>query len=746
MYPAHFSSGLQKGDWTGYPDFGGCLYLAFEAYERNNCYGSLRVELPLLLKHVSTCVDCRIIRRAIEHVAPQLLDEGRRESCFLLITGGYEHENDWNDVLSVEIFGNETDDHRTKFQLLRRSTIEPLFEENYDYSGNRRNRFGQSLHVVEDSSSQAAFDRAAKWLAHCIENDKACEPPDDGFMPTHLINVGSASQSPFLFKTSGTRKPYACLSYCWGHDSDAILKTTTSNLENHYQEIPEPAMPEGIRDAIRVCRGLQIPFLWVDSLCLVQDDAKAWLEGAAQMSQIYLNSHLTIAALEPGTCQVPFLGPQRFGNRNWQQLVKSLSTDGEADPGPDLLIRFESDTLPRNTQCSLDKRAWCLQESMLPNRRLCFNGDEMTWECLCRQLCECGHTIRQPLTIRHVENGAALKLDRLKAAPILSPPRPHTFLMDYGSEYSATQGDIHEMRRTWRRLIERYSRRQMTRRDDKLRAISGLGQILAERFRYGGFTKDNDEYLAGLWKHEIHLDLSWTVTSLPAEPGNTIKEPDGEEPCWNVPTWSWASTPGHIHYESETTRTSWKYKPRATDTCQLVEAHCERENVHDEMSAVIQGRLVLRGALVPVGLFAELESTQASDESDDTDETSTTMERELDDRVALVRTRNQKTNSVLLDHPRHRAELREVASDESFAQGGEEFYCFRIFSWLAETRKIRDGKAVFMGPETWFLVLKRSQRVLGAMERIGIGSYDFTMHLEPCPIFEEFEEATISIV
>lgn len=243
-------------------------------------------------------------------------------------------------------------------------------------------------------------------------------------MPAHLVDVGSDSQSPFLVKTSGTRKPYACLSYCWGPGSDTILKTTTSNIEDHYQKIPESAMPEAIRDAIRVCRGLQIPFLWVDSLCLVQDDVTAWLDGAAQMSQIYLNSHVTIAALEPETCKSPFLGPQRFGKRDWQRLVKSPTADrGEADPGPDLFIRPESDTPPRRTPYSLDKRAWCLQESMLPNRRLCFDGNEMIWECLCRQLCECGHTIRKPLAVRHAENGAALKVSRLKASPVLSHPR-----------------------------------------------------------------------------------------------------------------------------------------------------------------------------------------------------------------------------------------------------------------------------------------------------------------------------------
>ncbi|KAL2678516.1 hypothetical protein Neosp_009263 [[Neocosmospora] mangrovei] len=150
----------------------------------------------------------------------------------------------------------------------------------------------------------------------------------------------------------------------------------------------------------------------------------------------------------------------------------------------------------------------------------------------------------------------------------------------------------------------------MWRMERLLRAIAGLAKILAERFKHEGVANSNDEYLAGLWKHEIHLDLSWVVTSLPSEPEDMASRSGGEGPRWNVPTWSRASTPGHISYESEQVRVFWKYTPYATDACQLVEAHCERENAHDEMSAVIQGRLALRGALAQVELLAEVEGTE----------------------------------------------------------------------------------------------------------------------------------------
>lgn len=141
------------------------------------------------------------------------------------------------------------------------TAVEPLYED-VDSRETRTGRLGQALDIVTDSSSPDALDRASKWLAHCVENDKACEPPDDDFMPTHLIDVGSDSREPFLFKPSGPRRPYASLSYCWGPDVEDVLKTTTVNLKYQYESIPTASMAPAIQDAVQICRGLEIQYLW----------------------------------------------------------------------------------------------------------------------------------------------------------------------------------------------------------------------------------------------------------------------------------------------------------------------------------------------------------------------------------------------------------------------------------------------------------------------------------------------------
>jgi hypothetical protein len=148
------------------------------------------------------------------------------------------------------------------------------------------------------------------------------------------------------------------------------------------------------------------------------------------MDRIYLHSHLTITALEPETCKQPFLGRQTFGEPTWQRRFLPEYTSATNPDAAPLEIFIREDTKetisadPTN-RTSLDKRGWCLQEGLLPNRRLCFDGNEMMWECLRRKICECGHILWQPQHFRHGELGALLKSNRLKAQPVWTEPRPN---------------------------------------------------------------------------------------------------------------------------------------------------------------------------------------------------------------------------------------------------------------------------------------------------------------------------------
>lgn len=92
-------------------------------------------------------------------------------------------------------------------------------------------------------------------------------------MSRHLVSEGSwdESRGPFLFHPT-IPAAYACLGYCWGDDGDQVVTTETDNIQSHYQTIELAQLPLAIRDTISVCRSLEIQNLWVNSLCVIQDD------------------------------------------------------------------------------------------------------------------------------------------------------------------------------------------------------------------------------------------------------------------------------------------------------------------------------------------------------------------------------------------------------------------------------------------------------------------------------------------
>jgi hypothetical protein len=397
--------------------------------------------------------------------------------------------------------------------------------------------------------------------------------------------------------------PYAFLSYRWGQDGDHVLKTTTANLESHLKSIPVDKLPLALQDAITVCRGLEIPYLWIDPLCIIQDDPQAWAEDASQMDRIYLHSRLTIAALEPATCQSHILGPQQFGRQDWQtsltaklstpQVFSELSPRGEEI---DIFVRNGveppldgGDIVPYNGALSekfsedhsLDRRAWCLQESTLPNRRLCFNGNEMMWECFCRKICECGHILRRDKGMQYAHMGAHLKSGRLGSEAEHFHPQPSSY-EDYEDDKHSTRGVRDPRYPTvandrWRRLVEEFTRRSVSRHEDRLNAVSGLAKLARHHInQQTGFAKNSEPntYATGLWRNEFHFDLAWMGReALKKEKQRELNEP--KQTVFSPPSWSWASVGGYVAYRLHSQIGTYKNTPELDGCVRVCDIFCK---------------------------------------------------------------------------------------------------------------------------------------------------------------------------
>jgi hypothetical protein len=168
---------------------------------------------------------------------------------------------------------------------------------------------------------------------------------------------------------------YACLSHCWGSDQD-MYKTKQSNLKDHSEVgIDIDKLPRTFIEAGEICQRMNISYLWIDSLCIIQDSEEDWRCQAARMGDIYENCLITIAATSANN-------PTEGCFRNTR-----CSCLGEPLPGhPGVYIRdrpeypydFDLFSWP------LIGRAWVFQELNLSPRVIHFGEEEVVWQCRCR--------------------------------------------------------------------------------------------------------------------------------------------------------------------------------------------------------------------------------------------------------------------------------------------------------------------------------------------------------------------------
>lgn len=178
-----------------------------------------------------------------------------------------------------------------------------------------------------------------------------------------------------------TNTKYATLSHCWG--SGENLKLTISVLHAFQSTSPYDELCKTFQDAIFIASSLEIEYLWIDSLCIIQDDEEDWRQEPLLMSMVYGNSYLNIAAAgaSDGTQGCFFENDPKRVNR----LQVETMQNGKRqlyDCIPTRIYRYCVSATP------LSSRAWTLQERLLAPRNLHFSRAQILWECNRGIFCE----------------------------------------------------------------------------------------------------------------------------------------------------------------------------------------------------------------------------------------------------------------------------------------------------------------------------------------------------------------------
>ncbi|KKP06993.1 serine/threonine protein kinase [Trichoderma harzianum] len=116
-----------------------------------------------------------------------------------------------------------------------------------------------------------------------------------------------------LVETSdNTNDHYVALSHCWGKlKKEDRFCTYARNIDALKMNIPYKALPKTFQDAVTVTRALGVPYLWIDSLCIIQEDEKDWELEATRMEEVFSFAYCTIAASRGTSSLSGFLGKRK---------------------------------------------------------------------------------------------------------------------------------------------------------------------------------------------------------------------------------------------------------------------------------------------------------------------------------------------------------------------------------------------------------------------------------------------------
>lgn len=205
-------------------------------------------------------------------------------------------------------------------------------------------------------------------------------------LPHYLIDV-----KDMCLRKSSPGDRYVALSYVWG--KSVALKTLISNVEEHQQpgifQQPHIAsqMPRTVYDAIQLVQLLPERYLWVDAICLVQDDAAPRTEELNKMATIYSNAQLTIIASNAPDANFGLPGFREFPNHTPRKLSQHVGAFSNNGP---FIIRKEGDE-GDFMNGGYETRGWTFQEDLFSARKLIFTENRMQWRCLCDKWSEDFH-------------------------------------------------------------------------------------------------------------------------------------------------------------------------------------------------------------------------------------------------------------------------------------------------------------------------------------------------------------------
>lgn len=361
-------------------------------------------------------------------------------------------------------------------------------------------------------------------------------------LPRRVVDIGDEEDNSGirLFEANSSPGVYLALSHAWGNHLP--IKTTTDTIKRWKKNIPWNNLSKTFQDAVRTTRKLGARYLWIDTLCIIQDDKRDWEFEAANMAKIYQDALIvisaTLSAAGTGGC---------FSERQTSVEIAAVNSDGTKTrvfartrlpheafgQSGAFSTHWDKDEAIRKAAMQkrerdlaehpVLQRAWCYQERLLSRRTLHYTKNELVWECVQTTHCECG-------MLRYFSNDNNSIRRRMNTVRFdQSDPRMNPL----GRQSGQPPWWLPE---EWKKVIGQSSFKRLGYATDTLPALAGLASRLAS-----GEGIYLGKYLAGLWERDIDDYLGWMPLS------KEVVRPRDRAQC-SFPSWSWASIDTPFHW------------------------------------------------------------------------------------------------------------------------------------------------------------------------------------------------------
>jgi hypothetical protein len=350
---------------------------------------------------------------------------------------------------------------------------------------------GYALERPSRTDSDESFEFVNRCIRTCQGGAHACPDGNPPLLPDRVLDIGNDPSDMRLVEPKEVRAHYLTLSYCWGGHQE--FTTDSETLAARKARIAHDELPPLFQDVTRCAQRLGIRYVWIDSLCILQDaDGKDWNVQARKMGGIYGNSTLTIAAASAQSPRdrILFDIDPIWRSKSIGLCFRNVTTGS-------LRVRRRSHPVHLGsrdeTYGPISKRAWIWQERLLAARTVFFTHSGLKFEC-------------------HV---TSLREDQLPC--------------NEGHSWPALLED--EPHKSWTALMEDYTSREITHASDRLPALSSAISRIESRFGWSA--------AAGLWRETLVETLHWSPRD---------RRPAKPHAAYVVPTWSWASVDGPVKW------------------------------------------------------------------------------------------------------------------------------------------------------------------------------------------------------